>query len=290
MCNLDFFVNKETCIKCGIYVAVCLVSVLEKDKNYIANFKPDFLNICLRCGQCMAVCSTKSVFANGLKYETDFFDFSEANDFFSSLEHRRFVRRFKPKAVENEKILNVVSQAPHGNTHHHVEITVVNSRNKIMEALPIMSKFYDKLENRLHNLFMRKMIELKKAKYTINTLKNHLLPRIEKGVYRDIAFDYDGITRGAHTILIFRAHEDSEEHKEDDFIFVTYLMLAAHELWFGSTVIGLISVALNKTPELRKMFNIPDNHDTVSSLIIGYPKYKYKRGIKRELKNVNWIY
>ncbi|OFX73645.1 MAG: hypothetical protein A2X12_03910 [Bacteroidetes bacterium GWE2_29_8] len=288
-----FYVNPESCSKCGICVDVCPALILEKDNSGKVNFKPDYIHLCLGCGQCMAVCNTKSVFAKGMQYDKDFFEFSETNDFFSLTEHRRSVRRFKPKPINEEeinKILNAVSQAPHGDSHHHVEVTIINNRDKIMEALPLMSQFYDKLQKWLHNPFMRSIIKFRKGKHTLNTLTNHLLPRIEKGIYKNISYDYDGITRGAHTLLIFHAHKDSEEHIEDSYIFVTYATLAAQALGLGSTIIGLVPAALNKSDELKKMFNIPNDHDSVVSLIVGYPKYKYLRGIKRELKSVNNIF
>jgi len=288
----EFFIKNETCSHCGICVKICPASVLEQDSSGKVNFVTANLMLCLGCGQCMAICNTKSVFAKGMSYEKDFFDFSENNDFVSLLEHRRSVRRFKPKPlIENEieKILYAVSLAPHGGSRTNVEVTIINNRNTIIDALPLMIQFYDKLEKWLHNPIMRGIIKFRKGKDTLNTLQNHLLPRIEKGIYRNFTFDYDGITRGAHTLLIFHAHKDSEEHKEDAYIFVSYATLAAESLGLGSTIIGLVPAALNKSAELRKKFNIPDDHESVVSLILGYPKYKYHRGIKRSLKKINWI-
>jgi len=288
----NFYIKAETCSKCGICTEVCPALVIEKTSSGKVEFITENLHLCLGCGQCMAVCNTKSIFASGLTYEIDFFDFDNSNTFFSLLENRRSVRRFKPKPVkieEIEKILHAVSLAPHGDSHHHVEVTVINNRDKIMEGLPLMSQFFDTLSKWLHNPIMRYIIKFKKGKDTLNTLQNHLLPRIEKGVYRNISYDYDGITRGAHTLLIFHAHKNAEEHKEDAFIFVTYAALAAQELGLGSTIIGLVPAALNKSKETRKIFNIPDDHNAVVSLILGYPKYKYKRGINRSLKKIHWI-
>jgi hypothetical protein len=51
----------------------------------------------------------------------------------------------------------------------------------------------------------------------------------------------------------------------------------------------LIPPAIQNNQELRKMFSIPDNNNVVASMILGYPKYRYQRGIKRELKSVAWI-
>jgi ferredoxin len=287
----EFYIKNENCSKCGICIEICPALILEKDSEGKVYFNTNKVHLCLGCGHCMAVCNTKSVFANGLQYEKDFFEFSEHNNFFSLAEYRRSVRRFKPIPVskdEIESILHAVSQAPHGDSHQHVEVTVINNRNKIMEALPLMSKFYDKLEKWLHNPIMCNIIKFKKGKDTLNTLKNHVLPRITSGIYRKVSYEYDGITRGAHTLILFHAHKDSEEHQEDSLIFVTYATLAAQALGLGSTVNGLVPAAINKSKDLKKIFNIPAKHDTVVSLILGYPKYKYKRGIKRQLKKVNW--
>jgi hypothetical protein len=37
------------------------------------------------------------------------------------------------------------------------------------------------------------------------------------------------------------------------------------------------------------MLLIPDSNVVVASMILGYPKYRYQRGIKRELRSVTWI-
>lgn len=288
----EFFIDKSTCNNCGVCAKVCPALCLEISPDKKVNFRTDTLHLCLGCGQCMAVCKTRSITSKGMSYEKDFFEFTDDNSFFSLLEERRSVRRFKPRAVSREeidKILYAVSQAPHGDSHHHVEITVVNSREKLLEALPLMSKFYDDLVGWLKNPVISTVIRLKQGKDGMNTLRNHLLPRILKGVYKNYNYDYDGITRGAHTLLIFHADKCAEEHKEDSYIFVTYAMLAAQALGLGSTIIGLVPPAVNKLPQLKKLFNIPESNEAVTSIIIGYPKYKYYRGIKRELKGVHWV-
>jgi nitroreductase/NAD-dependent dihydropyrimidine dehydrogenase PreA subunit len=287
----EFYIS-ESCSNCGTCVQVCPALVLTKNASGNVCFNDENLSICLECGQCMAVCRTKSVHVKGFDYDKDFFELSNSNDFLSIVENRRSVRRFKPlplKKEEIEKILYILSLIPHGDSHHHVEISIINNRDKIMESLPLMQDFYKKLGKWLHNPFMCKMIKFKKGAATIKTLKNHLLPRIEKGVYQNTNYDYDGITRGAHTLMIFHAPIDSEEHVEDSYIMATYTTLAAQSMGIGSTIVGLVPAAINKTSALRRMFNIPDNHEAVVSVILGYPQIKYRRGIKRNLKKVNWI-
>ena len=287
-----FKIDQKTCVRCGLCVEICPASVIEKKPDGTVDFRSEYENICLGCGQCMAICGTKSIVAKSLSYEKNFFELHEATDFFSMLEHRRSIRQFKPEPVKKEdieKILHSISLAPHGDSAQHVEIAIINSREKIMQILPAISGFYDKLRKWLHNPFMRKIIELRKGKATLKTLLHHLLPRIQKGIYREISFEYDGITRGAHTIMVFHAPIDAEEHVEDAFIFVAYTSIAAQALGLGATVIGLIAPAINKDRKIKKFFHIPPENEAIISLIVGYPKYKYKRGIRRELKKVEWI-
>jgi hypothetical protein len=41
--------------------------------------------------------------------------------------------------------------------------------------------------------------------------------------------------------------------------------------------------------EVRNIFKIPEENEAIMSVIIGYPKYKYKRAIKREVQKIDWI-
>jgi nitroreductase len=240
----------------------------------------------------MAVCKTKSIAANDLNYEIDFYEWEDKTDFFDLFERRRSVRHFKPKPVTKEeidKILHILSTAPHGTSEPHVEITVINSRAKIMEALPYFSEFYHKLGKWLYNPFVRFMIKKQVGADGLKTLIQHVWPRIKLGIYNNGNEQYDGITRGAHTILLFHANKMAEEHKEDAYIYVSFAAMAAQALGLGSTIVGLIPPAINKSKKLKQLFNIPIENECVISLIVGYPKYKYLRGIKRQLKNVEFI-
>jgi len=52
---------------------------------------------------------------------------------------------------------------------------------------------------------------------------------------------------------------------------------------------GIIPPAVERNRELRKLFSISEGNEVLSSMILGYPKYRYQRAIKRELKSVTWI-
>jgi hypothetical protein len=66
-------------------------------------------------------------------------------------------------------------------------------------------------------------------------------------------------------------------------------MLAAHSLGLGATMNEIVAASINRVPEVRQIFQVPDEHEAVLSLILGYPKYTYKRAIKREYQKIHWV-
>jgi ferredoxin len=287
-------IDNNKCKKCKLCIEVCPVNIIGIDENGLVNFISEREEICLKCGQCMAVCSTNAVKILKYSYEKDFdelprgsFNFQEYKDFVST---RRSVRNFKNKLVEKETIeqlLEVLQYAPYGAEPNKVEISIINNRKKIEEILPLTEKFLDDIIKWVDSPIVSRIIKFKKGIETYNTLKNHLYPMSKLENYK---LKYgDRITRDAPVLMVFHADKGAEEHTHNALIYATYVMFAIHSMGLGATLNGIVPAAINKVDELRKVFNIPDNHEAVISIMCGYPKYKYNKIIKRESKKINWI-
>ena len=61
--------------------------------------------------------------------------------------------------------------------------------------------------------------------------------------------------------------------KADIVIALGYALLKAHSLGIGATAIDLIPPAIERTPYLRQLFQIPEENEVVASMILGYPKH-----------------
>jgi len=286
-------VNNTTCSYCGACVETCPRGIFLL--NGKITIDPDRVKLCLGCGQCMAVCRTDSIVVEGYSYEQDFlklnkFELSEQS-YFDFLASRRSIRTFKKKEVEKEKIekiLRLINLAPYGVAHENIQINIVQDQELIQRSLPQITEFYDwlgkKIEHPITKRFIRKSAGIEK----FNTIKNHLLHHIKAKVYH-VNDRENRITHHAPVIIIFHARIDSENYTEDGHICMTYAFLAAHALGLGATAISLIPPAINKRPHLKQMFQIPDNHIAISSVIIGYPKFKFQKGIMRKPHIVKWI-
>ena len=190
----------------------------------------------------MAVCSTKAIQIEGLSYENDFSeissDISNYKNFMDVLSSRRSVRNFKNKPVSEElidEIVNSVSYAPFGAAPEKMEISIINNRETIVSALPMISDFYQGLEKMIENPIASQFLRVIAGKEDYQTVKNHLYPIAKGGNYN--LENSDGITRGAPCIITIHAAKEAEAHTNNGIIYATYIMLAAHAIGLGATMI-----------------------------------------------------
>jgi len=287
-------IKQELCEKCRRCMEICPCHVIGINQNQEVHFIRERESICLNCGQCMAICSTKAITVNGLSYGENVFDLPENKvdyeAFMDFLANRRSFRNFRNKAVPDsmlQKIVDSISFAPYGAAPEKVHITIINGREKIEAALPFISKFLDDIVRWIENPLASFIIRNKNSQETFNTLKNHLYPISKSGNYNPELGDR--ITRGAPALILLHAEKGAEEHTNNALIYATYMNLAAHSLGLGATMIGIVPAAINKVAEVKEIFQIPKEHESTASLILGYPKYRYKRAIKRNQHAVEWI-
>jgi nitroreductase/NAD-dependent dihydropyrimidine dehydrogenase PreA subunit len=289
-------INLDTCKACGVCAAICPNRIIQKDASGRMFFRPDRIALCFQCGQCMAACPTRSVQVTGLSYERDFVDLPERDDysqaFFDLIASRRAVRNFQDRPVPRElleKIVQAISYAPPGFPPLKTELVVVQDSALIRQALPHMIELYDKLFKMMHNPLLRLMIKQRVGPQKFNTLQGHLVPMLASRLPDLKTGAEDTITRRAPAMILFHAERQAQNYEVDAYIALTYGFLAAHALGLGGSAMDIIPPAIERNQVLRAMFGIPNGHEVVASMIVGYPKYRYQRAIKRELKSVTWF-
>ena len=287
-------IDQKLCKNCKLCIEVCPCNCIGLNRKDETSFIPDSESICLHCGQCMAVCSTKAITIKGLDYDNDFMDLPENNvdydSFIDFLANRRSIRNFKNKDIPGDllhEIVDAVTYAPFGAEPDKMNITIVNNREIIKSALPYIESFLDNIVKWMENPVASFMIKRKNGIERFNTIKNHLYPKAKLNNYK-LEFG-DRITRDAPALIIFHAKENAEEHTHNSMLYATYTMLAAHSYGLGATMNGIVPAAINRVNEVRNIFKIPKGNEAVMSILIGYPKVKYKRAIKRQNKNIELI-
>ncbi|MCD6347274.1 MAG: nitroreductase family protein, partial [Bacteroidales bacterium] len=249
-------VNHDTCKQCKLCIDVCPTNYIGFNENKLIHFIPERAEICIECGQCMAVCTTDSIVISKYSYNEHFKPAPKntigPDQFSNFISSRRSVRNFKDQEVEKEvieKLLDTLKYAPYGAQPNKVEITIVNKRQTIEKLLPPTEKFLNNIVKWVENPFIRRMIKRKNSAETFNTIVNHLYPIAKLDNY-NLKYG-DRITRGAPALLIFHAEKGAEEHTSNAMIYATYVMLAIHAMGLGASMNGIMPATINKVDEVR---------------------------------------
>ncbi len=287
-------VDPDTCKGDGICADICPENVLE-----MVDGKPTAvegrLEACILCGQCVAVCPTESLRMPELPAETFQelprvpFGFGEFSDF---LKLRRSVRVFKDQPVEREltgKILEAAATAPMGLPPHSTEVLVIDRREELDYLLKELVKDYTFMLKGFSNPLGRVTIRLSIGAEHYQVLKDYIL---DLARYANEAYYRDGSDKymyNAPMLMLFHGNRRVLSYEENAHLVCHHAMLAALSLGLGTTIIGLIPPIVDRSKILRKRYRIPTENKVITSLILGHPKYRYKKSIHRDLAGVRTI-
>jgi nitroreductase len=100
----------------------------------------------------------------------------------------------------------------------------------------------------------------------------------------DPAFNvfYDG-----GTLIVICARPAEWPPHEDCCLAAQNLMLAAHGLGLGTCPIGFAREALNE-PEFRRELGLPDDHEAVLPILLGYPRERPRPTPRDEPRVLAW--
>ncbi len=294
MANQLHIVNMETCKGDGICADICPENVLKIVDGKAVTVESR-AGECIMCGQCVAVCPTEALQMPKLSAE----DFKELprlpfgyGDFFDFLKLRRSVRAFKDRPVDHdlvEKILEAAATAPMGLPPHSTEVLVIDRRKELDFLLKVLVKDYAFMVKGFSNPLGRAIFRLTAGAEDYLVLKEYV---VDLARYANEAYYRDGSDRymyNAPILMLFHGNRRAMSYEENAHLVCHHAMLAAVSLGLGTTIIGLIPPIVDRSKVLRKRYSIPKENKVMTSLILGHPKYKYKKSIRRDLAGVRTI-
>ena len=294
MNSMTHQVSDELCTGCAACVAVCPARIFELSTPK-ARPVPELTAFCISCGHCMAVCPQRAVTVPGLEYDTELFDLPanpvDAGMLEEFLASRRSVRSYRSEPVSRaqlEKIVEVIAMAPMGFPPQKVKLTIVDDPAQIEELLPHLTAAYAQLQRLARSPFGRLILrrELGSRKYRM--LQEHLMPSMTHRLAGAREHGVDTFTRGAPAMILFHTDRDALVADSDPPIALTYGLLAAHSLGLGAAAIDLVAPVLNRMPAARRVAGLPDDQHVWATMILGHPKQRYYRGVRRKLASVTW--
>jgi nitroreductase/NAD-dependent dihydropyrimidine dehydrogenase PreA subunit len=257
-------IDESKCVRDGLCVCDCPMGILEMEAGETPRAVAEAESTCLSCGHCAAICPTGALSLKGVD-PAALADGARPRLAVEEVEQllrtRRSVRIYKKEAVPREVLRRVIESArwaPTATNRQGVMWVVVEDAEKV------------------HRLAGMVVDGLRTIPYFTRAVQAW-----EGGL--------DVILRGAPHVLVAYASMDGFEPAIDAAIGLTYIEVAAHAHGLGTCWAGVLMAAARLKREIPKFLEIPEKHKICGAMMIGYPKYEYKRIPLRNELNVRWL-
>lgn len=268
-------ISEDKCIKCGICIQACPVSIVEFDKGKSFPFVKEVNEKrCIVCGHCEAICPEFALIYNPPESQTmvpaESKEINSAN-LAAYFRGRRSIREYFQKPVEKElleQVMDIVRYAPTGSNQQKNQWIIVQS-NEVMQQL---------------------------NEGTINWMKSVLEanPELAKrlnfaGLIASFERGNDVICRTAPHLVIGYANAAHTIAAKDVVIATSHLELLLPAFGLGGCWGGYLMVALQYSPELKKVIGLDNTVTVHAALMVGYPKYSYRKIPARVKTDIHWL-
>jgi nitroreductase len=204
------------------------------------------------------------------------------------LASRRSVREFSDRPVREasvDKILSMASTAPMGLPPSDVGVVAVMSAERVWELAGDVCGVFKKWL-----IFDRPLIKTLSALFMKKTdaemMDGFIIPAV-RTIVEARSRNSDYLFYHAPCVLLF--HQSPYADPVDGSIACTYAMIAAEATGLGSCMIGTVSFAINREKRLKRKWGIPEENSVSLAMILGYPAFRYSRGIRRSFASVAYL-
>lgn len=284
-------IDESKCTGCLLCAKVCFVNYQPADNGKARTLETPLL--CAECGHCVAVCPTGAITHPGVP-DSDCERLDEANrptydQFMGFLRMRRSRREFKDQEVQRElidKLLAAAVQAPNGINRKNVCYTVITDRRVLKEMAGKITDQTVKLVKLLKNPVGRSIFKLFNA--SLYGELAFFLPLMEHiGDLRESGQDL--VAYNAPCTILVHTTKDDMCGSEDSVYAASLIQYAAETLGLGTCCIGFITGPVNSDKALKELVGLPKDHKVHTSLVVGYPEFKYGRSVPKAKANVTYV-
>lgn len=258
-------VDSKKCTKCGICVNICPPRIIQMKENGPVLSNP---TSCIACGHCVAICpntamdNDKTPLSDQLPLENS--PVIDSNSAYQFIRSRRSIRCYKNQKVPRDlqlKLLDIARFAPTASNKQGISYIIIDDAEILQKTTQIVIEWME--ENQSHWW----------------SFPIHIRAYKELGI--------DGIMHSAPTLIVATAPKDFKNGRENTILSISYLELFASTLGLGSAWAGLFEMcAFSNYPPLLDLLKIPEHKSITGAVMVGYPKYSFKRLVDRNPLNV----
>jgi len=285
-------IDQDRCTLCGACAEVCVRQIIDDSGDTLKLTAPEN---CIFCGHCKAVCPEDAIEIPSLNSEEfiavpDKDEFPSPDNLLNFFRYRRSTRIFQDKPVEKQKIEKIIEAgrfAPTGGNFQALRYVVAHTPEKIDEirnlAFDALLQYADTLDHSLANTAKNG----KSLSITDTIQKNYARSLMEMAKLHE-----DGIDKllwNAPALIVTHVSKLVDSPGVDAGLAAMQMVLMAEALGLGTCFIGFIVMAAEISPDLKKVLQIPENHQTVVSFVTGYPDVSFQRLVSRKPARKRWL-
>ncbi len=274
MSNINFTVNKEKCIHCGLCEKDCISGIINLDENKTPYIRKDDEKYCLKCQHCLAICPAGAIsVCDKNPQDSNICDDNLPTDeqIMNLIQHRKSIRSYKQENLDKttlQKLKNMLKYSPTGCNNHKLHISII-------EDIEVMNKFRDYTNETVKKIILSKIFSPVTKKF------GKYKQQFEEG--KDIIF------RGAPHMVVVSVPIGAPCAPVDPIILLSYFELYAQSLGVGTLWCGFAEIALKLIPELCEYLEIPNGYKVGYVMLFGKTDLKYQRSTQPEDYEISTI-
>ncbi len=269
-------VDPDKCLRDGICAAVCPAQIISfsKEDGKLPVLIDNAEKLCIRCGHCVAVCP-EGALAHESMGPTDCppvrEEFHVGDEIMEHLlRSRRSIRVYRDKPVPKqvlERLIDMARYAPSGSNMQPVQWLVILEPEKVQELGAMVVDW------------MKQLIGEKSPLADLLRF-DRVVASWQEGK--------DRVLRGAPHLVIAHAPGRERTAAAACTIALSYLELAAGSLSLGTCWAGYFTTAAGSWPPLAEALAMPDDHSVFGAMMVGYPRFPYRRLPLRNPARITW--
>lgn len=266
MCNLNFKVDKDKCIKCGQCIKECGTKIIQFNADKIPVINKSDEKYCMKCQHCLAICPVSAIsILDKIPQDSEpSNNFPNDEQLLNLIKSRRSIRNYKHENLDSNtlnKLKEMLKYSPTGCNNHKLHISII-------EDIEVMDRLRNRTNNTLKKLLLSKTL--------------HPLTKKFERFKKQIINGEDLIYRQAPHMLVVSAPIDAPCAPVDPIILLSYFELYAQSLEVGTLWCGFAEICLKLQPELCEFLEIPEGYKVGYVMLFGPTDTKYQRTTQPE--------
>jgi len=285
-------IDSTKCNKCGFCFEVCPNYVLAMSESQEIQVR--YPEQCCICGHCVAICPKNAIVHSEIpteKFEDLPVTQIPPESMRNFLRSRRSIRVFKENPVPKEFIEQLIEVGIHAGTSSNgqTENFVVIQDRKVLSELErmVIEVFWDKGMKYLGDEIGQNLAKTKIGDEMLRQAiqYHHIMSnRRQNNQLAGMVF------RNAPVVIVIHGLRTNFMAHANCSIAARNMEIMAKALGLGTCWVGFLSAAADLAKKkIESYLGIPDDHGIYGAIMIGYPKFEYRKIIPRKEREVRWI-